>query len=260
MTMPVHLSFDGPVATLTLDEPGRKNAMTPELGDALQQRVGELKARPDVRAVVLCGAGGAFSGGGDLAMLERLRTVPADEARRFMLSFYARYLSVLELEVPTVAAVEGAAIGSGLCLALACDFTLVQRDAKLALNFVQLGLHPGMGATCLVPRRAGAQRAARLLLTGERFDGAAAVAWGLALEAFPAGEVLPAAASLAKTLAQQAPLAVRALKQTLGVDRTALQGCLELEAAQQAVSYGSADMAEGLLAATQRRAPSFTGR
>lgn len=257
--MPVHLSVEGMVATLTLDEPGRKNAMTPGLGDALRARVEELKGRSDVRAVVLMGAGAAFSGGGDLAMLERLRGVPADEARRFMLDFYARYLSVLDLEVPTVAAVEGAAMGAGLCLALACDFTVVQLDAKLGLNFVQLGLHPGMGATYFVARRAGAQVAARLLMTGERFDGSDAVGLGLALEGYTAGEVIPAAMQLAKTLAAQAPLAVKALKAELGVDRAALQRCLEAEAAHQAVSYGSADMAEGLAAAAARRAPVFRG-
>lgn len=250
--MPVHCSIEGAVATLVLDEPGRKNAMTPELGDALKARVEELKGRADVRCVVLHGAGGAFSGGGDLAMLERLCTVPSEEARRFMLSFYARYLSVLEIEVPTIAAIEGAAIGAGFCLALACDVTVVQRDAKLALNFVQLGLHPGMGATYFVPRRAGAQAALSLLSTGVRFDGEAAVRQRLALEALEPGQVLPRAFALAKELASQPSSVVRALKRELGVDRAALQRCLETEAAEQALSYGSAEMAERLAAAKRR--------
>lgn len=250
--MPVDCSIEGGVATLVLDEPGRKNAMTPELGDALQARVAELKARADVRCVVLHGAGGAFSGGGDLAMLERLCTVPSDEARRFMLGFYSRYLSILDLEVPTIAAVEGAAIGAGLCLALACDVTLVQHDAKLALNFVALGLHPGMGATYFVPRRAGAQLATKLLLTGERFDGDEAVASRLALQALPAGQVLPAALALAKSFAAQPSGVIRALKQELGVDRVALQRCLETEATEQAKSYASVEMAERLAAAKRR--------
>ena len=258
--MPVHLSIEGPIATLTLDEPGRRNAMTPELGDALKARVEELKGRSDVRVVLLTGAGGAFSGGGDLTMLERLRSVPAEEARQFMLGFYARYLSVLDLEVPTIAVVEGAAIGAGFCLALACDFCFVDLEAKLALNFVQLGLHPGMGATYFVPRRAGAAEAARLLRTGQRFDGADAVGLGLALDGHPLAEVMPAARAFATTLAAQAPLAIKALKAELGADRAVLQRCLEAEAAHQAVSYGSADMAEGLAAAAARRAPVFTGR
>ena len=121
----VLLEVEGAVATLTLNDAARRNAMTPELGEALRGRVAELKQRPEVRAVVLAGAGGAFSAGGDLQMLERLRRVSAEEARTFMLDFYARYLSVLELPVPTVAAVEGAAIGAGLCVALACDLCVV---------------------------------------------------------------------------------------------------------------------------------------
>lgn len=256
----VLLQVDAGVATLTLADTGRRNAMTPELGEALRSRVLELRGRPDVRAVVLTGAGGAFSAGGDLQMLERLRKASYEEARTFMLDFYARYLSVLELPVPTVAAVEGAAIGAGLCVALACDLCVVDTDAKLALNFVQLGLHPGMGATYFVPRRAGAQAAAELLFTGRRFDGREAARLGLALEAVPAGDVLPRARALAARVAANAPLAVRALKERLAPDRAALQQALEAEARAQAESYASADLGEGLAAAAARRAPEFRGR
>jgi enoyl-CoA hydratase/carnithine racemase len=256
----VDLSFEAGVALLTLNDVARKNAMSPELGDLLQARVGELLGRADVRAVVLTGAGGAFSAGGDLAMLERLRSLPFEEARRFMLSFYGRYLSVLDLPVPVVAAIEGPAIGAGLCVALACDVVVVGEDSKLALNFVQLGLHPGMGATYLTPRKVGAQRAAELLLTGRRFDGREAQAMGLALEAAPAGQVLPRALGLAKQIASGGPLAVRALRRGLAVDRVALQAALEREALAQAESYGSADLGEGLRAAAERRAPNFVGR
>lgn len=256
----VGLSVNEGVAVLTLDDVARKNAMSVELGDALQARVAELLGRRDVRAVVLTGAGGAFSAGGDLAMLERLRQSSFEDARRHMLAFYARYLSVLELPVPVVAAVEGPAIGAGLCVALACDLVVVGEDSKLALNFVQLGLHPGMGATWLVPRRVGAERAAELLLTGRRFDGREAQALGLVLEAVPQAQVLPRALALAGTFAANAPLATRALKRSLGVDRAALQAALEREALAQAESYGSADLGEGLAAAAERRPPKFEGR
>lgn len=248
------------VATLTLNDPRRRNAMTPELGDALAAAVERVRADGDVRAVVLTGAGDAFSGGGDLKMLERLRGERFMEARAFMLDFYARYLSVTSLGVPTVAAVRGAAIGAGLCVALACDLCVVDADAKLALNFAQLGLHPGMGATYLLPRRVGAQRAAELLLTGRRFDGREAARIGVALEAVAADEVLPRARALAAQIAGNAPLAVRALKATLAADPSALRAALENEAFRQAESYGSADLGEGLAAAAERRAAVFTGR
>lgn len=256
----VELEVADAVATLTLSDLARKNAMSPELGDALEARVREVSARKDVRAVVLTGAGGAFSAGGDLAMLEQLRSLPFEEARRFMLSFYRRYLSVVDLPVPVVAAVEGPAIGAGLCVALACDLVLVSETSKLALNFVQLGLHPGMGATYLLPRKVGAQRAAELLFTGRRFDGKEAVSMGLALEAEVPGHVLDRARALAGHLASGAPLAVRALRRGLGLDRVALQAALEHEALAQAESYGSEDLAEGLKAAAERRPPRFTGR
>jgi enoyl-CoA hydratase/carnithine racemase len=145
-------------------------------------------------------------------------------------------------------------------VALACDLCVVGEESKLALNFVQLGLHPGMGATYFVPRRAGAQAAAELLLTGRRFDGREAVRLGLALEAAPAGGVLARARVLAGQIAANAPLATRALKQRLAPDRAALRTALEEEARFQAESYGSADLGEGLAAAAERRAPVFQGR
>jgi enoyl-CoA hydratase/carnithine racemase len=255
----VELSLIAGVATLTLADSARKNAMSVELGDALQARIKELSASSQVRAVVLTGAGGAFSAGGDLAMLAQLRTLAFEDARQHMLAFYGRYLSLLDLPVPIIAAVEGPAIGAGLCVALACDLIIVSEESKLALNFVQLGLHPGMGATYLAPRRVGAQRAAELMFTGRRFDGREAQKLGLALEAVPAGTALARAQALAAQIASAAPLSVRALKKGLEVDRAALQAALEHEARAQAESYGSADLGEGLLAVSERRAPRFTG-
>lgn len=257
--MTVSLERQGAIAILTLDDPARKNAMTPALGEALAARVAELKDDGSVRVVVLRGAGGAFSGGGDLAMLERLRGETKEASKAFMLGFYASYLSILDLPMPTLAVVEGAAIGAGLCVALACDLVLVEDDAKLAVNFASLGLHPGMGATYLLPRRAGAQRAAELLLTGRRFDGRAAASYGLALEALPKADLHARAKALAESLANSAPLVTTALKRELGVDRGALQAALETEASEQAISYASADLAEGLASAREKRAAVFTG-
>lgn len=247
------------VATLTLDDARRRNAMTPELGDALYDAVERLRDDASVRAVVLTGAGDAFSAGGDLKMLERLRSATFDESREFMLRFYARYLRVAELAVPVIAAVRGPAIGAGLCVAMACDLMVVDEASKLALNFAQLGLHPGMGATYLTPLRVGAARASELLYTGRRFDGREAAQMGLALEAVGADEVLPRARALAATIAANGPLAVRGLKKQLGLDRAALARALDAESRHQAESYASADLGEGLKAAAERRPPVFTG-
>lgn len=261
----VRVEIAGGVATLTLDDAGRKNAMTEELGDGLRDAVAALAEAAlspgaPVRAVVVTGAGDSFSAGGDLAMLERLRQTSAEEARAHMRAFYARYLSLLDVPVPTVAAVRGAAIGAGLCVALACDLVVVGEDAKLALNFVKLGLHPGMGATLLAPLRLGRQRAAELLYTGRRFDGREAARIGLALEALPDDQVVPRAHAIAADIAASAPLAVRALKRGLRLDEQALDDALEHEARSQAESYGSEDLGEGLRALRERRAPRYSGR
>lgn len=253
----VRTELRGPTALLTLDDERRKNAMTPELGDALARAVADLKGRRDVRVVVLTGAGEAFSAGGDLRMLERLRQVSAEESKAYMLGFYARYLSILDLEVPTIAAVRGPAIGAGLAVALACDLLVCDEDAKLASNFAKLGLYPGMGTTYFLERRVGALRAAELVLTGRRFSGRDAVAWGIANEAVPAGEVLARSLRLADEIASSSPLTVRALKEAFAPDRTALGAALDHEASCQAESYQSADLAEGLAAALEKRAPVF---
>jgi enoyl-CoA hydratase/carnithine racemase len=247
------------VATITLNDPRKRNAMTPELGDALAAAVATVRADATVRAVVLTGAGGAFSGGGDLKMLERLRGESFEGARAYMLSFYARYLSITGLSVPTVAAITGPAIGAGLCVALGCDLCVVDEDAPLALNFAQIGLYPGMGATYLTPRRVGPQRAAELLLTGRRFGGEEAARMGLALVATRSGGALVRATEIASQIASSAPLVVRALKAELGVDHGALGRALEEEARHQASSYGSADLGEGLAAVSARRRPHFSG-
>jgi len=192
-------------------------------------------------------------------MLENLRKVPREQARDFMLGFYRRYLSILDLEVPTVSAVQGAAIGAGLCVAIACDLCIVEEDAKLAFNFVQLGLHPGMGATCLLPRKVGVPVATELLLTGRRFDGHEAGRMNLALRAVPKERALGEAIAPAKRMGENGPIAVKGLKRALGVDRAALDAALAFEAEQQAINYGSADLAEGLAAAAQKRPPRFSG-
>lgn len=253
----VDVVVDRHVATLVLNDEPRKNVMTEALGDALAMAVAGLRQREDVRAVVVTGAGAAFSGGGDLAMLERLRQSSFSQARAHMLAFYARYLSLLDVEVPTIAAIRGPAIGAGLCVACACDLVVVADDATLAFNFVGLGLHPGMGATVLVERKVGAQRAAELLLTGRRFRGAEAASIGLAVEAVPADDVVTRAQAMAASIAANGTAAVRELKRNLGVDRDRLQAALEREAAAQARSYASAELAEGLAAARERRPARF---
>ena len=252
------------VAVLTLHDPDRRNAMTVDMGAALADRCAELATDADLRAVVITGTPPAFSAGGDLGMLEDLGQRTRDEgfdAADTMRSFYRQFLTVRDLPVPVVAAINGHAVGAGLCVALACDLLLVADDAKVGLNFSRLGLHPGMGGTWLLPRLLGTQRAAEWFYTGRLVAGTEAARQGLALESLPAAEVLPRALALAGEIAEAAPIVVRQLKQTLAASETAdIDEALDREAACQAVSYGTQDLVEGLAAGRERRTAQFHGR
>src|SRR6185503_17284499 len=141
-----HLEIDGPLASIVLARPETRNAMTLAMGIEIERAVGELNERGDVRAVLVRGEGKAFSAGGDLSFIEaRARETP-EQRRLAMLRFYRLYLSIRALDAPSIAVIQGAARGAGVCFALACDLRLGGAGATLALNFVRLGLHPGMGA------------------------------------------------------------------------------------------------------------------
>ncbi len=255
---------DDGVAVVTMHDPTRRNAMTPAMGDALRDAFLDLATDDGLRVAVLTGTPPAFSAGGDLGMLEdhaRRTREEGFDATAEMRAFYDRFLALRELPVPVVAAINGHAVGAGLCVALACDLRFVAHEAKVGLNFARLALHPGMGGSWFLPRILGEQHAARWLYTGRLVGGTQAAAEGLALEALPAEEVLPAAVSLAEEIAAASPLVVRQLRASLAASPTnTLDEQLDLEAAMQAVNYGTADLAEGLAAVRERRDPDFTGR
>lgn len=255
---------DNGVVLVTLNDPDRMNAMTVEMGEAIEATFRDLADEQDLRVVVLTGAGRAFSAGGDLAMLEdhaRRTREEGFDATDDMRRFYARFLAVREVPVPVVAAINGHAVGAGLCVALACDLAIVADEAKVGLNFARLALHPGMGGSWLLPRVVGQQRAAELLYTGRLASGTEVAGYGLALESAPASEVVERALALAHEIATSSPLVVRQLKISLTASPSnSLASQLDLEAANQAVNYGTEDFAEGMAAGREHRTPSFTGR
>ena len=265
----IQLEREGGVAIVTLDDPDRLNAMSEAMGQALAAAVGTLTEDDSVRAVVLTGAGRAFSAGGDLDLLERMarsgNASHGGETRRshetFMGRFYRLFLRVRALPQPTIAAVNGPAIGAGCCVALACDLRIAAREAKLGLNFNRLGLHPGMAATWTLPRIVGPALAAELLYTGRILDGAEAERIGLVNRAVPRESLRAEALALAHSIAESAPLSVRATKRSLALaPLTTLEEQLDQEAREQALGYESADLIEGLAATRERRAPRFEGR
>jgi enoyl-CoA hydratase len=251
------------IATLKLNRPEARNAMTPAMGDEIRRAVEDVRRDAAVRVLVVTGEGKAFSGGGDLGMLARdagLSGATHDGMGGPPRDFYKRYLSIQTLPIPTVAAINGHAIGAGLCFALACDIRIATSDAKMGMTFTKLGIHPGMGATYFLPRLIGTARACELLFTGRIVDAAEAERLGL-LSRVVTREAFPAAVhELASELAAAAPIAVRMVKRALyrGVE-SSLDEALDLESMQQAATFQTADAREGITAVLEKRAPRFSG-
>ena len=168
-----HLRLERPsegVAALTLDNPDQRNAMSDEMTDSWIRAVDELATDRTVRAVVVTGSGSAFCSGGNTSWIASEPDASVDDLRERMMPFYRAWLSIRKLEVPTIAAVNGPAIGAGLCLALACDIRYAAAGARLGAPFVKLGMHAGMAGTWLLPHVVGEAHARDLLLTGRVVD------------------------------------------------------------------------------------------
>src|SRR3954466_7860957 len=176
------------VTQVTLDLPDRRNMMSQAMTASWGRAMSGLRADPHVRAVLVTGAGSAFCSGGDLSWIGAEPEAGVDALRSRMLPFYRTWLSVRDLEVPTIAAVNGPAIGAGLALALACDLRYAAEDARLAAPFTALGMHPGMASTYLLAEVGGLALAREMLLTGCALSGREAAARGLVNAALPADQ------------------------------------------------------------------------
>lgn len=260
---PAHLRVDrrpGRVVLVTLDLPERRNMMSAAMTSSWARAMADLQADREVRAVVVTGAGPAFCAGGDLSWIGSEPEASVADLRHRMLAFYRSWLSIRDLDVPTIAAVNGPAIGAGLALALACDLRYAAEDARLGMPFTSLGMHPGMASTWLLPQAVGLPVAREMLLTGRVVTGTEAVETGLVNRAVPADEVLPTALRAADAVAAAAPVATRLTKRALAEGHSSYAAALEWEALAQPVTLASADLQEGLAAQRERRTPRFTGR
>jgi enoyl-CoA hydratase/carnithine racemase len=258
-----HLRLERPsdgVAVLTLDNPDQRNAMSDQMTASWVAAVDELAADRSVRVVVVTGEGSAFCSGGNTSWIASEPDATVDQLRTRMIAFYRAWLSIRKLEVPTIAAVNGPAIGAGLCLALACDLRYAATGARLGAPFVKLGMHPGMAATFLLPNVVGAAHARDLLLTGRVVDADEALRLGLVSRVLdPASfldDVLGTAAGIAATAPIPSKLTTLALRDGGHAD---LESCLQWEAMAQPITLATADLQEGIRAAQEKRPPTFRG-
>jgi enoyl-CoA hydratase len=252
---------DDGVAVLTLDNPDQRNAMSDEMTASWVAVVDDLAADRDLRAVVVTGAGSAFCSGGNTGWIASEPDATVDHLRTRMVAFYRAWLSIRRLEVPTIAAVNGPAIGAGLCVALACDIRYAARGARLGAPFVKLGMHAGMAATYLLPNVVGEAHARDLLLTGRLVDADEALRLGLVSRVLDADgfldEVLDTAAGVAATAPVASRLTTVALRDGGHAD---FETALQWEGLAQPVTLATADLQEGIAAAREKRPPRFTGR
>ncbi len=259
-----HLRVERPsdgVALLVLDNPDQRNARSDAMTEAWSAAVADLSGDPTVRAVVVTGEGSAFCSGGDTSWIASEPDATVDDLRRRMLPFYRAWLGIRSLEVPTIAAVNGAAIGAGLCLALACDIRYAATSARLGVPFVKLGMHPGMAATWSLPEVVGPAAARDLLLTGRLVGADEALRLGLVSRVIDHATFLDEVLAVAAGVAATAPIATRLTKLALADGGHATyDAALQWEALAQPVTLATEDLQEGIRAAREKRAPAFRGR
>jgi enoyl-CoA hydratase/carnithine racemase len=247
------------VAQITLNRPENRNSMTDDVLEGLRGAVEQARKDTELRCVILTGRGKSFCAGADFKNQVQRGDGRLPHERSF--SMYAPFLSVLEIPVPVIGALNGHAVGGGLGLAVVCDLRVANQDARYGANFVRLGLHPGMATTYILPRLVGLPRAAELLLTGRLVSGAEAAEIGLANYAVAEDQVLPRAWELAREIAACAPIAVRLTKRSLyrHVDWDP-HSAAELEAHAQSRTLETEDSREGIRALLEKRTPEFKNR
>ncbi|HUC71485.1 MAG TPA: enoyl-CoA hydratase/isomerase family protein [Stellaceae bacterium] len=256
----IGVSRDGHVATVEMHRPPHNffdSALVAEIGEAFEW----LDANPECRAIVFAAEGRSFCAGADFSTRMDTGTVAEGSRSAAGRHLYKEAIRLFRTKKPVVAAVQGAAIGGGLGLALVADFRVTCQEARFSANFNRLGFHPGFGLTATLPRLVGAQQAALLFYTGRRIPGDEAVRIGLADLLVPQAEVRSAAEALALEIAQSAPLAVVSTRDTVRrglVD--AIEAATERELVEQDWLRRTEDFQEGIKAMADRRLPDFRGR
>jgi enoyl-CoA hydratase/carnithine racemase len=266
MDTPISYEQDGPIATITINLPHLRNAISDD--DTVAALVGAVERLNDdlsVHCAILTGAGTAFSSGGNLRKLAETGSLaaqsPAQVRRRYKAGIQRLPLAFETLEVPIIAAVNGPAIGAGCDLACMCDIRIAAESARFAESFVKLGIIPGDGGAWLLPRVVGFSKACEMTFTGDLVDAQEALTCGLVSRVVPDSDLMTTARTLADRIAANPPQAVRMAKRLLREGRkTELDTLLEISAAMQTLAHGTDDHKEAISAVLAKRAPSFTGR
>jgi enoyl-CoA hydratase/carnithine racemase len=251
------------IATLTLNRPDRLNALGGSLREDLYDAVLKCGADANVRAIVITGAGRGFCSGGDVkAMSERDQSGEAAPASERFTPIRDRIiLAMRDCPKPIIAAVNGAAAGAGMNLALACDMRIASTAAKFSQAFVKRGLHPDWGGTYFLPRVVGLAKACELIFTGDPIDAAEALRLGIVTAVYEPDALMGEAYKLARKIADGPPVAISGAKRAIYHNQDVdLRAALEFETFAQNVSRDTEDAKEGVRAFVEKRAAVFKGR
>lgn len=260
-----HILYDvtDQVAVISLNRPERLNALSPLMRTELEQALLAANADDTVRTIVITGAGRGFCSGGDVkAMNEARQSGDVNELEELIAPTRDRVLLAMEQsDKPVIAAVNGAAAGAGMNIALACDIRIASREAKFSQAFVKRGLHPDWGGTYYLPRIVGVARAAQLTWSGEIVPAEAALEMGIVSEVTEPEDLMPRVMELAASFAVNAPIAIRLSRKSIYRNLNAsLAEALDTETAAQNVCRQTSDFREGVKAFVEKREPKFTGK
>ena len=252
----ISLRSEGLIAILTLNRPERRNAITPDMRDAIGAALDQVATNPGLRALVIRGEGGVFCGGGDIHQMGS-HDLAMGRNRMEKVAQVARML--ITGPTPIVACVEGAAFGAGLAIAVACDYVVAAKNARFCAPFSNLGLTVDWGLSWTLPRRVGQVRARQMSLLAEVLDADAALAAGLADEIASDGTALERAIAIAARYAAGAPLASAYTRLAFAAAPETPDAALTMEAMYQATLMQTADHREGIAAFTEKRSANFAG-
>lgn len=262
MKSPMTIERSDTIEVWTLDLPDQRNPISsPEMADAFESAV-RTAMSGDVRAIVLTGAGSAFSAGGNIKDMDQRRGLfggtALEQRNAYRTGIQRIPLALLACDIPLIAAINGPAIGVGFDLTMMCDLRIAGRSAVIAESYVQLGIIPGGGGAWLLPRAIGAARAAELLFTGKRIDAETALEYGIVSRVVDDQDLMDVARELATDIARNAPDAVRVAKRLMreGTQQS-MSSHLEFAAALQPLLQASANHREALSSFLERRSPVY---
>ncbi len=263
MTEPLLFTVEDQIATLTLNRPDQRNAFNDEMIELWAAALEECHRRPDIQVVVVTGAGRAFCSGGDIGeMQQRLSEGNSLSQKRFIDRVHRVALILSTMDKPVIAAINGAATGAGMDMALMCDIRFAADSARLAETYVKVGLAPGDGGAYFLPRLIGVAKALELLWAGDFIDAYEAERLGLVNRVLPAAELMSYTYEFARRLAQGPSVAIHLIKRMVyeGLRSDNLRANLDMASSHLAVTTSTRDHREAVTAFLEKRQPKFEGR